>query len=253
VIILVPCYEPDAKLLALIADLPGERIVLVDDGSGPEYAGVFAAARTAGCDVVGYAGNCGKGHALKHGLAYVHDLFPGENVVCADCDGQHTPADIRRVAAVVGERTGAIVLGSRRFAGRVPARNRYGNLLTSSVFARVSGRRLQDTQTGLRGYPAALLPWLLTISGERYEYELEVLLAACDDGIVIVETPIATVYIDDNRSSHIRLPHDLIRIYRPMLQHAVSAHRRRGERRIALEEPVVDNGGSAPAVATVTR
>ena len=237
-IILIPCYRPDAKLLALVTALRDQHLVLVDDGSGPAYAGVFDAARAAGCAVVGYADNCGKGYALKHGLAYIHDLHPGEDVVCADCDGQHSPADIRRVAGVVGERPGSVVLGSRRFAGWVPARNRYGNLVTRMVFARVTGHRLQDTQTGLRGYPAALLPWLLTIPGERYEYELQVLLAACDDGIPIVETPIATVYIDHNRSSHIRLPHDLIRIYLPMLRYSASAHSRRGERRIVLEQRV---------------
>lgn len=106
---------------------------------------------------------------------------------------------------------------SRRFAGAVPARNGYGNLLTSMVFSAVTGRRLQDTQTGLRAYPAALVEWLLDIRGERYEYELEILLAACDAGIPLVEVPITTIYIDGNRSSHIRLPQDVIRIYLPML------------------------------------
>lgn len=238
-IVLIPCYRPDVKLLSLVAALSGHRIVLVDDGSGAGYAGVFEAARAAGCEVVGYSDNCGKGFALKHGLAYVHDLYPGEDVVCADCDGQHTPADIRRVAGALEEHPGAMVLGSRRFAGAVPARNRYGNLLTSIMFSLVTGRRLVDTQTGLRAYPAALLEWLLDIPGERYEYELEILLAACADGIPIVEVPIATVYIDGNRSSHIRLPEDLVRIYRPMLRFASSPPRGRARsyvrRRTAVE------------------
>jgi hypothetical protein len=59
--ILIPCYQPDGKLLALIGALGGHHLVLVDDGSGPAYAGVFAAARAAGCQVVGYSDNCGKG------------------------------------------------------------------------------------------------------------------------------------------------------------------------------------------------
>jgi glycosyltransferase involved in cell wall biosynthesis len=227
-IILIPCYRPDAKLLALVADLAEHRTVLVDDGSGPAYAEVFDAARTAGCDVLGYSDNCGKGFALKHGLAYIDDVYPGEDVVCADCDGQHTPADIRKVAGVRDEHPDSILLGSRLFAGAVPLRNRYGNLLTSAVFARVTGRRLRDTQTGLRGYPASLLPWLLDIPGEGYEYELEILLAASGEGVPVVEVPIATVYLDGNRSSHIRLPRDLIRIYRPMLRWAASGPDARG-------------------------
>ena len=39
-IILIPCYRPDAKLLALVAALGDHRIVIVDDGSGPAYVEV---------------------------------------------------------------------------------------------------------------------------------------------------------------------------------------------------------------------
>jgi hypothetical protein len=39
-------------------------------------------------------------------------------------------------------------------------------------------RALADTQTGLRGFPAHLLPWLLRVPGDRYEYELQQLLLA---------------------------------------------------------------------------
>src|SRR5215210_5054045 len=160
-IILIPCYKPDAKLLALVDELRasdwGPHIVVVDDGSGQSYAPIFDVARAKGCDVVGYAGNRGKGYALKHGLAHVDRHFPGHDVVCADCDGQHTPADIRRVASAVQGRSDAIVLGARQFVGAVPARSRYGNALARTVFRWVTGQRLQDTQTGLRGYPSRLL------------------------------------------------------------------------------------------------
>ena len=226
-IILIPCYKPDGRLLALVEALRAadatQRVVLVDDGSGPDYGDVFGAAQDAGCDIVGYETNRGKGAALKHGFAYVAECYPREDVVCADGDGQHTPTDIRRVGAALPAHPGAIVLGSRRFVGDVPARNRYGNAITSVVFGTVTGQWLQDTQTGLRCYPGTMIPWLLSLPGERYEYELQILLAARRADVAVVEVPIATVYLDDNRSSHMRFPWDPIRIYLPFVRFSASS------------------------------
>src|SRR5262245_21183388 len=113
-ILLIPCYEPDETLLSLITAIRSERpaqpIVLVDDGSGPRFDAIFDAARRDGCDVVRYAGNRGKGHALKLGFTFARDAHPGEDVVCADCDGQHTPGDIQRVGDTLASGIAAIVL-----------------------------------------------------------------------------------------------------------------------------------------------
>ena len=49
--------------------------------------------------------------------------------------------------------------------------------------------------------------------GDRYEYELEVLLRAEAAGVPVVEEPVATVYLDDNVSSHFRPRRDGARIY----------------------------------------
>lgn len=226
-VLLIPCYEPDARLVELIDAVrghhPGVPIVIVDDGSGPAYRAVFDDARRRGCDVLHDEVNCGKGHALKHGFAHIAALYPGHDVVCADCDGQHTPADIGRVADALTAGSGPIVLGARQFVGDVPATSRFGNTLTRIVFGRVTGTHLQDTQTGLRGYRGELLRWLLDIDGDRFEYELDVLLVAQRDGIGIVEVPIATVYLDGNESSHFRPIADSIRVYLPFLKFSIAS------------------------------
>ena len=72
-----------------------------------------------------------------------------------------------------------MVLGVRAFSGRVPLRSRVGNSLTRWAFRAASGVGVSDTQTGLRGYPAGELDWLLKVPGDRYEYELSTLLSAC--------------------------------------------------------------------------
>ena len=115
------------------------------------------------------------------------------------------------------------MLGARQFAGDVPLRSRFGNDVTRVVFRLATGRRLQDTQTGLRGYPASMLGWLQTIDGDRFEYELQVLLAAKREGIELHEMPIATIYLEENASSHFHPIRDSIRVYVPFLKFSMSS------------------------------
>ncbi|WP_236558826.1 GtrA family protein [Arthrobacter sp. 9V] len=75
-----------------------------------------------------------------------------------------------------------------------------------------------DTQTGLRGYRADMLPWLMTVRGQRYEYELNLLLEAKQAGYGIDSVEIATVYLDHNSGSHFRPVADSLRIYAPLLK-----------------------------------
>ncbi len=221
-IILIPAYEPDHQLPALVRNLqeadPWLTIVVVDDGSGPDYKDTFDDAARLGCQVLSYAVNGGKGHALKSGFAFIAERFPGHDVVCADSDGQHAVADILAVADSVRHVTASMVLGCRNFTGDVPARSRFGNTVTRGLFRLATGQQITDTQTGLRGYRADMIPWLLTVRGQRYEYELNLLLEAKQAGYGIDSVEIATVYLDGNSGSHFRPVADSIRIYAPLLK-----------------------------------
>ncbi|MDO4244377.1 MAG: bifunctional glycosyltransferase family 2/GtrA family protein [Actinomyces sp.] len=220
-VVLVPAYRPDMRLAALVADLglrlPGCQVLVVDDGSGPQFGAVFAAARAQGAEVLAHPVNAGKGQALRTGIARAAQAWPAADVVCADADGQHTPADIAAVAARV-RATGRMTLGVRMFTGQVPLRSRVGNDVTALLFRGATGWRLRDTQTGLRGYPAGHLDWLLEVRGDRYEYELSTLLRAHELGLGVEEVEIATIYEPGNTSSHFRPLVDSARIYAPLLR-----------------------------------
>ena len=220
-VVLVPAYKPDERLAGLVARLRGARrdcaVLVVDDGSGPQYEPFFAAARARGAQVVSYPVNRGKGWALRTGLAHAAVTWPDADVVCADADGQHTPSDIEAVAARVRE-TGHMTLGVRRFTGPVPLRSRIGNDVTALLFRSATGWKLGDTQTGLRGYPAGHLNWLQSVPGDRYEYELSALLRAHELGLVVEQVEITTVYEPGNTSSHFRPLQDSARIYAPLLR-----------------------------------
>ncbi|MFF3064102.1 glycosyltransferase family 2 protein [Oerskovia sp. NPDC057915] len=226
-IVLVPAYEPGTALVRLVAALRAtgdvRGIVVVDDGSGPGSRPVLDDVARLGAVVVGFPANHGKGAALRRGFAEVARRWPGEDVVCADADGQHAVADVLRVGERVRAGDAAMVLGARTFTGDVPLRSRLGNSATRWLFQAATGTRVQDTQTGLRGYPASMIGWLLDVRGDRYEYELNVLLAAAREGLAVVEVEIETIYLDDNASSHFRPLTDSARIYAPLLAFSLSS------------------------------
>lgn len=74
--------------------------------------------------------------------------------------------------------------------------------VTRFVYRLASGVKVHDTQIGLRAYSCRLLPWMLEVKGNRYEYEMNVLLECPKVDIPTREVPIKTIYLDDNKSSH---------------------------------------------------
>jgi glycosyltransferase involved in cell wall biosynthesis len=222
----IPAFNPDRSLTEVVEGLRGagcERIVVVDDGSAPASRGVFAELEGR-CTVLRHAVNLGKGRALKTALNACLVAFPdAPGVVTADADGQHAAEDVARVAKELTRGANALVLGCRSFAGDVPLRSRVGNVLTRWVFRLLVGRTVTDTQTGLRGLPRAVIPELLRVPGERYEYEMNVLLAAKRLEIPIAEVPIRTIYVDGNRSSHFNPLLDSMRIWFQLLRFGMSS------------------------------
>lgn len=228
-VVVIPAYEPGDRLVPLVAALreAGHPVLIVDDGSGETFAARFREAAHAGAEVIAHETNRGKGAALKTAFDYLRQVRPHTDVVTADSDGQHTLADIRHVAQVLAEQRAsgltALVLGCRVFDGATPARSRFGNAVSAAVFRLAAGWRLSDTQTGLRGIPAEMLAWALTVPGERFEYEQSMLLRVRRDGFGSVEVPIETVYLDHNASSHFRPVFDSMRVMLPVLAFAASS------------------------------
>ncbi|MBQ6582721.1 MAG: phosphodiester glycosidase family protein [Mogibacterium sp.] len=226
-VVLIPSLEPDERLPLLIQSLQEQgfrRIVLVDDGSSDQAQGYFDLAGQMGCVVIHHDSNYGKGEALKTGFCAAVDTFGYEiDVITADADGQHLPRDIRRIADAMDLHPGSLVLGTRDFSGKdVPWKSRMGNRITAAVFRAVTGVRIPDTQTGLRGIPAGLLQLALHEEGSRYEYEMNFLTDAAA-AAEIVTVPIETVYENGNRSSHFRPLRDSLRVYGRIVRFAAAS------------------------------
>jgi glycosyltransferase involved in cell wall biosynthesis/SAM-dependent methyltransferase len=216
-VVVIPAYKPGEPLLALISALlrsATPAIVVVDDGSGPEFEDRFQRiAVSPRVHVVHHAVNLGKGAALKTGMNYALVHFPHCGVVTADADGQHHPEDVVRIAECLRGNPDALVMGVRAFRQGVPWRSRMGNGITRVLMKLVVGQKLSDTQTGLRGVPNRLIPHLLRVSSSGYEFELDMLIACKHQSCPVVEVPIRTIYLEGNLSSHFHPLLDSMRIY----------------------------------------
>lgn len=222
-VILIPSLEPDDRLPAYAAQLREsgfEQIVVVDDGSSAATQPIFERIDAMeGCKVLHHDVNHGKGVALKTGYKWIEENCPDcVGVITADADGQHAVEDCIRLAEKLCEGKRALYLGSRDFSQPdVPPRSRTGNRITSVVFKLLYGQWLQDTQTGLRAFLKQDLPFMINVEGERYEYEMKVLIACARAGIPMLPITIKTIYENDNAGSHFHPVRDSIRIYKVIL------------------------------------
>jgi len=223
-IVLIPAYEPDNKLIKLVKDLSKEKvdIIIVDDGSGPNYQDIFKTCKKYS-KVISYEINKGKGHALKTGLKYIKENYNNAYIIVTmDCDGQHTIKDANKLIKECSNNKNTLYLGKRIRSEKTPIKSRLGNSITRFVYKKVAGLDIYDTQTGLRAFSNNLIDYMVEIEGDRFEYELNVLLKCAKDKIKMKEIEIETIYEDNNSGTHFNAIKDSYRIYKDIIKHSLS-------------------------------
>ncbi len=228
---IVPSLNPDERMPRVIEGLVQAgfgRIIIVDDGSREDRRRFFDEALEIGgerCVFLRHSRNLGKGRALKTAFNWFLSNPNGDvGVVTLDADGQHTTADVLSCAEALERHPDALIVGARNFnAPGVPKRNAAGNKFTAAVFRAVCGIHIHDTQTGLRGISSEFAGILMNVSGERFEFETNMLLETKRNDIDIVEVPIDTVYINENSTSHFHPIRDSVSIYALILKYVSSS------------------------------
>ena len=218
-IALIPAYCPEDRMIGLIKelDIRGFAVVVIDDGSGEEYDELFTAARQY-ASVKRYTPNRGKGEALKCGMRYIKERYQAPyTVITADADGQHRVEDIVKVADAAAEHPDSLILGKRLLDKSSPIKSRIGNGITRVLYRLTTGRRIYETQTGLRAFSNRLLPRFLKLPGHRYEFEIDMILDASNADII--EVDIQTVYFDNNAASHFRPLQDTVSLNKEFLRY----------------------------------
>ena len=219
---IIPCYNPPEVFSNIILELysMGVRdVIIIDDGSDNKR--IFSIANKKGYTVIEHNTNKGKGEAIKSGIRYYrkHFIDKYKGIVMIDCDGQHRVWDMDKVGQEMIH-SDKFTMGVRNFnIDGVPFRNKMGNKITSLVFKWMFGLYIKDTQTGLRGVPNRLIDTVLRTDGERYEYEINMLIDIVKMKEEIKEVEIETVY-DNNekRYSYFNPFKDSYRIYKEMIK-----------------------------------
>ena len=226
VIAIVPSFNPTETTVTYVEELFGqgfEKIIVVDDGSRDDSKHYFDVLRqNPRCVVLTHAVNFGKGRALKTAFNYFLNHFSKEEavgVVTADADGQHSAKDTAKVALRLLEEPDHLILGTRDFNEEiVPFKSRNGNKITTTVFSMLYSKKINDTQTGLRGIPYEFVKKCITLSGERFEYEINMLIASVREKVEIKEERIETIYFESNRETHFDTVRDSAKIYALMFK-----------------------------------
>ncbi len=223
-IALIPAYEPTNKLIEITKELKANNflIIIVNDGSNDTYKDIFNKCRKY-ATILEYKDNHGKGYALKTGLKYIQDNYKDSVIVTMDCDGQHTIKDALKLCNYTLNLDNTILLGKRIRTKDTPIRSKIGNSITRFVFKTINGLDIYDTQTGLRAFKPSVIPFLLNIKGDRFDYEMNVLLEANKNKIKLKEETIETIYENNNKGSHFHPIKDSFLIYKVLLTYALSS------------------------------
>lgn len=226
--VILPSYNPTEKLSEAIKALTEagfDDIIVVNDGSRAECIRFFdEISSDPHVTVLNHEKNMGKGHALKTAFRFFLDNRKDmTGVVTTDDDLQHSCKDITACAREM-EASDTAVFGARSFKGdNIPPKSRIGNNITSFTFRFLCGIKITDTQTGLRALPRGYLPLLLDVSGERFEYETNMLLSMKQNGLAFKELPIETIYNDNNSETHFNPLKDSVKIYTVILKYILSS------------------------------
>lgn len=229
IVILIPAYKPDSKMISLIEDLTAKKytkILVVNDGSTTESDSIFKEIEAyENVKIIKHYVNQGKGRALKNGFNFILNEYSNViGCVTADADGQHTPEDIDKCSRALLDHPEDLVLGVRNFdSADIPFRSEFGNKVTKVVLNLLLGIKVEDTQTGLRALSLENMIKFMRTAGEEYEYEMNMLIDTKEDDIKIREVPIQTVYIDQNETSHFNPILDSIKIYSVFLKYIISS------------------------------
>ena len=214
-VIVAPTFDNAATLAEVLwqLDLIGLDVIVVDDGSTDRTRTLLTqwAVEKGRHHVVRHPVNAGKAAALHTGFAEARRLG-FTHAVSIDTDGQLSPGDVPKLLQIADEHPDAMVLGVRDYAADdYPARSRVGRWISNQLIRLETGRRIADSQCGLRVYPLALVDLIYCRSG-HYGFETEIITRAVWAGTDVVESPVSCRYFSgEARVSHFKPVRDSAR------------------------------------------
>ena len=202
-LLVIPVYNHAGTLRSVVLNALADRfpVLVVDDGStdgGLDTVVDLPVARHR------FPSNRGKGAAIL-AAAELAKRSGYDAIVTIDADGQHDPADARRLLETAAASWPAVAIGARRMEGaNVPRSSVFGRDFSNFWVRLECGHALPDSQSGYRLYPVDfLLAGRFLSTG--FPFEVEVLVRAGWAGLPLLSVPVPVHYPPaGERVSHFR-------------------------------------------------
>ncbi|MEM2104479.1 MAG: glycosyltransferase family 2 protein [Candidatus Bathyarchaeia archaeon] len=190
--VVIPAYNEEKNIGSVIEEtsevmdslgLPSE-ILVVDDGSTDRTKEVASRYKVT---LLANGRNRGKGCALRKGFQHAR----GDILITMDADGSHDPKEIPDLLTPLFN--GADIVAGSRFLGSdkdyTSKLHIFGNNMINMLIMVLTGKRITDSQTGLRAFKRELLE-KVSLESEGYEIETELTVKWLKKGFKLEEIPI---------------------------------------------------------------
>ncbi|MEJ5328317.1 MAG: glycosyltransferase family 2 protein [Candidatus Bathyarchaeia archaeon] len=220
--VIIPAYNEEKSIGNVVEEtmqvletlkMPYE-ILVVDDGSKDRTREVASRYKV---QVVSYPRNRGKGYALRKGLEHAQ----GDIIITIDADGSHNPKEIPDLITPLFD--GADVVAGSRFLGQAKDHtssvHQFGNSLINATIMVLTGKRITDSQTGLRALKKDFLQHI-SLESDGFDIETELTVKSLKNGFKLVEIPISCKKRANGVSRLKTLP-DGFKIFKAILKSAL--------------------------------
>lgn len=193
VLVIVPAWNEDRNVGNTVREIlaadPSYHVAVIDDGSVDDTARV---ARDAGATVLTLPFNLGVGGAMRTGFTYAQRKGY-RRAIQVDADGQHNPADIKKVLRGLDQAD--ISIGAR-FGDvgdyKVQGPRKWAMVVLAAIVSRVAKTPLTDVTSGFRAAnQRAISQYVAYYPAEYLGDTLDSLVVACHAGLTVTQVPVA--------------------------------------------------------------
>jgi len=202
--IVIPAYNEEKTIQTILSAIKktglDSNIIVVDDGSEDK---TYELALEEGAFVLRHLINRGVGAAIVTGIMAALRT-DAEIIVTFDADLQHDPKDIMTLINPIINDEADVTIGSRFLLKvshkEMPFRKVIGNKILNFFTSLIAGRKITDSQSGLRAFNRAILE-NLNIVCDRYAISSELIVELSKSDLRMIEVPIKARYPETKRGT----------------------------------------------------